>query len=463
MQGNNPSKVARATNRKRTNASCDLCKGRKTKVNHVFFNTITALLLTKTLSFPSALIQVRSPLYLCFYLIVLESNGGCAIKVPGPCKYCASISAPCTISVRRKQRPFYSVSEEEYRYGIEILQKFFPDTDLNLNTLRGIAQKVDQLPTAPGVSTQTNVPPVVQLPSECEDDESAQAFDSCHDSVQTNLQYADTEETQPPSNTRDIPTDDNNGPPVQPITKENGYMFIDPAGTTSKQICFCILRASCNVCSTADSMAGYVGPRSDLLFISAVRSRAKGEAHRPETEGLHIPRGFSPPIDLRCALTRNYSSHLAYLPPRQDWDCHVERFFREINSTYWLVSMETLWSRLDSTYKISTPKLSASWICFLYALMALTSQSSQPNNASPDNSSLNVDPSGPNLGLLTSSDYISLARSLVDAVMEEADIDSVRALSAMVSFKTMPILDKLCLFHIICTSSLRSNILSPFL
>ncbi|KAL3483721.1 hypothetical protein BJX62DRAFT_219735 [Aspergillus germanicus] len=84
--------------RKRTVTSCDICKGRKTK---------------------------------------------CIDLVPGPCKYCASISAKCTITIKRRQRPFYLVSEQEYRYGIDNLQKMLPETDLNMDTLRQLPQSMN--------------------------------------------------------------------------------------------------------------------------------------------------------------------------------------------------------------------------------------------------------------------------------------------------------------------------------
>lgn len=233
---------------------------------------------------------MRGPLFLYFYLTVLESNRGCAIKVPGPCKYCASISAPCTISVRRKQRPFYLVSEEEYRYGIEILQKFFPDTDLNLNTLRGLAQKVDRLPASPGPSTQATGPSVVQPPSECADDESAQAFDSYHDSVQTNLQYANVEEIQPPSNKRDIPPDDNSGPPAQPTTKDKGFMVMDPTGTTSKRdsplhIKSLVSRETCSVCLIVwQDTSVHV----QTFFLSRRSGRVRRENHSDRKRNHYI-------------------------------------------------------------------------------------------------------------------------------------------------------------------------------
>lgn len=62
--------------------------------------------------------------------------------VPGPCRYCAHIGAECGVAQRPKQRPYYHVSEEEYRCSMQILQHFLPDEELNLTTLRAIAKDI---------------------------------------------------------------------------------------------------------------------------------------------------------------------------------------------------------------------------------------------------------------------------------------------------------------------------------
>jgi hypothetical protein len=49
------------------------------------------------------------------------------------------------VAARPKQRPYYHVSEEEYRCSMQILQHFLQKDDLNLETLRSIAKdlKID--------------------------------------------------------------------------------------------------------------------------------------------------------------------------------------------------------------------------------------------------------------------------------------------------------------------------------
>lgn len=44
---------------------------------------------------------------------------------------------------RPRQRPFYHVSEEEYRCSMQILRHFLPQDDLNLETLRSIAKELN--------------------------------------------------------------------------------------------------------------------------------------------------------------------------------------------------------------------------------------------------------------------------------------------------------------------------------
>jgi len=68
-----------------------------------------------------------------------------SLTVPGPCRYCAHIGAECGVAARPKQRPYYHVSEEEYRCSMQILRHFLQKEDLNLETLRTIAKdlKID--------------------------------------------------------------------------------------------------------------------------------------------------------------------------------------------------------------------------------------------------------------------------------------------------------------------------------
>ncbi|KAH6668896.1 aldehyde dehydrogenase-like protein [Halenospora varia] len=78
----------------------------------------------------------------------------CIDPLPGPCKYCAHIGAACGVATRRKQRPFYHVTEEEYRCSMRILQHFLPSQDLTLQTLRKLAKDIDSCGSVEGSPVQ---------------------------------------------------------------------------------------------------------------------------------------------------------------------------------------------------------------------------------------------------------------------------------------------------------------------
>lgn len=179
---------------------------------------------------------------------------------------------------------------------------------------------------------------------------------------------------------------------------------------------------------------GYIGPQCDVLFISAVYSCASEGSFRPFFKKPSRPLGFtSPPATPESRSSIPEPSHSTYLPPRQDWARHIDRYFRDINSTYWLISAENFCSRLDSTYAAqNSEEFAAPWTCFLYATLALTSQSQYLNSQSTKQFGISTPISRPGGDLLTPADYISRARSLLKDIMDEANLDSVRALCAMV-------------------------------
>jgi len=67
--------------------------------------------------------------------------------VPGPCQFCASIGATCHLDPsRRRQRPYYHVSEEEFRYMTKALEHFLPNIDLNLHSLKEVVRSINSGP-----------------------------------------------------------------------------------------------------------------------------------------------------------------------------------------------------------------------------------------------------------------------------------------------------------------------------
>src|ERR1700712_4573557 len=120
-EAESPPPAKSSLKKRRTPISCDRCKSRKTKVR------------TKK------------------YIYVTSNTSQCVDPEPGPCKYCAHIKAPCRLSTRRSQRPFYHVTEEEYRCSRKILEHLLPSQDLSLERLRTIAADIDK--DGPNVST----------------------------------------------------------------------------------------------------------------------------------------------------------------------------------------------------------------------------------------------------------------------------------------------------------------------
>lgn len=61
-------------------------------------------------------------------------------SVPGPCDYCRTTGAECHIDLgKRRQRPYYFVSEEEFRNMQDIMSYYLPETVLSPENLRSLA------------------------------------------------------------------------------------------------------------------------------------------------------------------------------------------------------------------------------------------------------------------------------------------------------------------------------------
>ena len=113
-----------------------------------------------------------------------------------------------------------------------------------------------------------------------------------------------------------------------------------------------------------------------------------------------------------------------YLPSREACDYYISRFLEDVHCTHWFYSIENFLARVDGTYSTSGFAGSDSWLCSLYAIFAVGSSGcgeTDDSSASPVGDSK------------TSKDYIALAKQLIPAVYDEADIDSIRALAILVS------------------------------
>jgi hypothetical protein len=162
------------------------------------------------------------------------------------------------------------------------------------------------------------------------------------------------------------------------------------------------------------------------------------DAPSPEVEDSKIipppKENFPPQKPERPKLLYEAASPThPYLPPREYCDYYVARFFEEVHCIYWLYPIEQFHARLDDTYVTGGGMATSSWLCSLYAIFALGAASNENSQNSPLNDFIS-----PETRLVpdakTSEGYLALAKALVPAVHDEADIDSIRALAILVSF-----------------------------
>ncbi|KAB5513410.1 hypothetical protein GE09DRAFT_980820 [Coniochaeta sp. 2T2.1] len=309
--------------RRRTAVSCDRCKARKTK---------------------------------------------CVDPVPGPCQFCADIGAACHLDPsRRKQRPYYRVSEEEFRYMTRILEHFLPNTDLNLQTLKELATSLgsgqpEQCPTSVTNAAAALSPAssglVPSHKSGTEQDMVAVEIDKLH--------------------------------------QRSAWLWVDSKG---------IYR--------------HVGANSSYLFLDAVRClNSQRPARSPESEVLSPLSAASPlPPPTPEAAARIEALRQICLPHRDLGDACVARFFRDIQSVYWFFSAEALHATLDRIYSGDAAAATPAVLCALYSIFALTSESQVEREGG-----------GAEAESRPGVKYLALAKSFVPALCDDGDIDSVRAL-----------------------------------
>ncbi|KAH9883016.1 hypothetical protein J1614_000383 [Plenodomus biglobosus] len=292
----------------------------------------------------------------------------CIDPIPGPCRYCARTGATCTIATPRRKRPYYHVTEEEYQCSMRILEHFFPGHDLNLQSLRTIAKAIKDGTFAPSPVQQTEGLFSNDLASP-EDAESV---------------------------------DDDGEQDMSELHEPLGTMMKDSRGKYR-----------------------YVGAHSEIPFNAAVANLG---SQRRNPSIIPMPRigAYPPTLSSPSPATDPGAEENFYLPPREYCDVYVSRFLEDVHCTYWLYPVENLLRRIDKTYLESASSSSSSWICSLYTIFAIGAANSiTEHGRSPI-------PDWPAaMDQKTSEDYINLAKQLIPAVYDEADIDSIRALAIM--------------------------------
>ena len=171
----------------------------------------------------------------------------------------------------------------------------------------------------------------------------------------------------------------------------------------------------------------YVGAHSEIPFNAAVATLGM---QRRDPSIIPTPRVGQYPPSLPAPSPSNDSTveEPFYLPTRALCDIYVSRFLEDVHCTYWLYPVETLLRRIGDTYSVAAPSSSSSWMCSLYCIFAIgaANYSGTNGNTPPPSWPASSDHK-------TSENYIALAKQLIPAVYNEADIDSIRAMAIMVS------------------------------
>ena len=292
----------------------------------------------------------------------------CNNPVPGPCDYCRSIGATCQIDVgKRKQRPYYFVSEEQYGHMAKLIKHHY-GPDIDLETLRSLTADIDD-----GTETSPTDP----------------------SATSPNPSPKKAESSAPPATPSPEKTDSQEGVPLEDIDslhQQLGCMMQDSTGEYR-----------------------YMSAVTGFSFNAAVRdlsertSIPKTDADRdliPPMRTVALPP--TTPQSPQAANTQCYVK----MPSRTLGYQYVNQYFREVHCLYWLYSTEQFHTRFENSY--SSSQQTASWVCSLYAIYALAAQRSPQDDREPDERN--------------ASEYLALAKSMVPQVCDEADLDSIRAL-----------------------------------
>jgi hypothetical protein len=262
------------------------------------------------------------------------------------------------------------VTEEEYQCSMRILEHFFPGHDLKLQSLRTIAKAIKD--------GTFSAPPVQQT-------------DGLFIQDQFSPEDGDS-------------LDDGEEQDVSELHEPLGCMMKDSHGTFR-----------------------YVGDHSEIPFNAAVVTLG---AQRKNPALIASPRVGSYPPSLPAPSSPSNSSvqDTSYLPVRELCDHYVQRFLADVHCTYWLYPVESLLRRVDDTYSATSPNSSSSWMCSLYCMFAIGAANYSGTNGNPPPPGWAV-----SSDQKTSEEYIALAKQLIPAVYDEADIDSLRAMAILVS------------------------------
>jgi len=158
-----------------------------------------------------------------------------------------------------------------------------------------------------------------------------------------------------------------------------------------------------------------------MSFNIAVRSWFFNDSHATEKVDImpSMIKVTMPTAERRSNPDNNLSPEMLALASRDISLACASRFFEEVHPMYWLFPSEDFYTRFEATYSRAHVPLASSWLCTLHSIVAL--------GASCASSCAGL----PNEELARES--LQAAKSLVSRVCDQADLDSIRALIALVS------------------------------
>ena len=297
----------------------------------------------------------------------------CVNPLPDGCAYCRSQNLRCLLDTgKRKQRPFYKVSEEEYRLMSRILRHQYPERFLDVSDLRMIVTEIETSPDSQHGNPSFSPEAVATSTS---NDNSCQVGEAGTDPESGILHLEE----------------------IQELDEDLGHLLLDSAGTFR-----------------------YMGGESGVAFNAAVRRLhiplARGMLSRLPTERTDI----IPPLrttQMPPATPESSSGSVigtdVHLPPRELCFEYVSRYNKDIHCLFEIFSLEQFHTRLEDTYA-GQAHISASWLCSLNCIFALGRQAMGSGDLCSD--------------ATASVDYLITAKALLARVCDEADMDSIRAL-----------------------------------
>ncbi|KAK3323139.1 fungal-specific transcription factor domain-containing protein [Cercophora scortea] len=302
----------------------------------------------------------------------------------GTCQYCMSLGIPCEADPKSRKRPFYRVSGDVYEYSIKLLRRFVPEEelpDLTVENIQSVLQKLEHTGNSNGNS---NMPPGPRQHLALTAGSPARHDDGmlhAHNDTGTHHAPADRARSHEVMEPDDHPL----------LQEESGCMLLDSMGKYR-----------------------YVGADSSIRWNHAARTA--GDPSSTHASNLKIipplKTGLLPPTTPEG--TGGSCRGKMYLPPRALCMTYAARFFDQIHCIYWFYSSEQFYTRLDHTLEDGGTTASASWLCALYAILAMGStRPASTREAWVD--------------AKTSLEYLAMARDLSIAATDEADIDSIKA------------------------------------